>query len=104
MVNEFYLTVNGKPVGMYIQRTHEDRDHQSLIVEIFSFFNLLNHNNLTIGRSNDQFVGIAIEIADRTAVEVESHEPGGTKDDYKDPEEYIYVEAIPNESANAYNG
>ena len=71
VVYEFDLSVHGEPVGMNVQWTHEDADHQTFVVEIFVFLSLFQHHNLTIGRSNHQFVCVTVEIADRTAVEIQ---------------------------------
>ena len=88
MMNKLHFSVDRKPVGMHVQRTHEDRNHQTLIVEIFVFLGFLHYHNLAVGRRHDQFLRITIVIADRTAVEVQSHQPGCAEDDDEDPKRY----------------
>ena len=94
VMNELYLAVDGEPVGMHVERTHEDGDHQALVVEILILLSLFHHYNLTVGRSHDQFLRIAVEVADGTTVEIEGHEPGGTEDGYEDPKRDMRVEEI----------
>ncbi len=72
MAYKFHLAVNGEPVGMDIGDAHEDRDHQALVVEILVLVDLLNDDNLTVGGSHDELVGVlGGEIAYRTAVEID---------------------------------
>jgi hypothetical protein len=61
---------------VYVQWTHKDANHEALVVEVGVLFRFLYHHNLSVGRGNNQFVGVAIEVADRAAIEVENHEPG----------------------------
>jgi hypothetical protein len=44
-------------------------------MEIGMLVNLLNNHNLTIGRCYHQLLCVAVEVADRTTVEVERTEP-----------------------------
>ena len=89
MLYKLHLAVDGEPVGMYVERTHEDRNHQSFVVEILVLLCFLNHDDLAVGRCHNEFIGVAIEVADRTAVEVERHHPGCAKDEGKDYERYF---------------
>ena len=68
--HQLHLTVDRKPVGMYVERTHEDGDHQSFVVKILMFLDILYHHDFTVGRCYYHMLGIAIKIADRTTVEV----------------------------------
>ena len=104
MLNKLHLTIYREPVGMDIQRTHEDAYHQSLVMEIGVLFSLFHHNNLAIGWSHDQLVGIAIEIADRAAIEVKGHHPGSTKDQTKHPEGNFVVDEVPENGCNQRDG
>ena len=81
MLYELHLSIDREPVGMDIQRTHKDRDHESLIMKIRVLLDFLDDHNLSIGRSHHEFVGVAVEIADRTTVEVEGHQPCCAKDE-----------------------
>ena len=76
MLDEFHAAVDGKPVGVYVPRTHEDADHQSFVVEISVFLHFFNHYNLAVGRSHHRTLGIAVEVANRAAVEVQRYQPG----------------------------
>ena len=71
MMYEFYLAINREPVGMHVEKAHEDTYHDTTLMEILVLVNFLNHNDATISRSNnDIFRVILSEIADRTTEEV----------------------------------
>ena len=74
---------------MNVERTHEDGEHQSAVVEIVGLLHLLNNDNLTVGRSNDDALGILTgEAAGRAAEEVDQQQVyggGGYGDEDKQP-------------------
>ena len=70
MLDKLHLSIDREPVGMNIQGTHEDTDHEALVVEIDMLVSIFHYHNLTIGRCHHQLLCVAIEITDRTAVEV----------------------------------
>ena len=88
MVDKLHLAIDGEPVGMYVQRTHEDRDHQAFVVKVLVFLSLFYYHDLAVGRRNNQLIRVTVVIADRAAIEVQRHEPGSAKDDDEDPERY----------------
>ncbi|MPM86018.1 hypothetical protein SDC9_133101 [bioreactor metagenome] len=56
MSYHFYRTIYRIPIGMNIEDAHEDRNHDTIIFEIFAFVHLFYGNNLAIGRGNDYFL------------------------------------------------
>ena len=61
-------------VGMYVEKTHKDADHQPLIVEILIFFHFLDNDDSTISRSYNDFIGIfAGEITNRASEEIDDY-------------------------------
>ena len=50
----FYLASNWEPIGMNIEKRHENRNLNSGIVKIFMFFGRLDDNNRSVGRSENQ--------------------------------------------------
>lgn len=74
MMYEFHASVNGIPVGMHVERTHEDTDHQSLVVEIPVFVHLLDDHDTAVGRSHDDILRVTSEVADGATVEVDDGE------------------------------
>jgi len=69
--NSLYCSVYRKPIGMYVPKTHEDGDHDTTFVEILILFYFLYNNDMSIGWSYYNLLGIfAIKIADRTAIKV----------------------------------
>ena len=88
---------------MHVERTHKDGYHQSLVVEIGIFLGLLDYNNFTISRGHNQFISIAVEIANRTAIEVQRDKPGSTKYCCKYPEWHLVIKATPKQCPYAYN-
>ena len=75
MMYELHASVNGEPVGMNVQWAHEDRNHQSLVVEILVLVCFLNHHYLAVGRSHDGTLCVTIKVTDGATVEVKYHEP-----------------------------
>jgi hypothetical protein len=74
MVNRLYLSVNRKPVGVYVEGTHKDTDHQSFLVEIIIFFYFLDDDDSTISRSYNDFIGIfAGEITNRASEKIDDY-------------------------------
>ena len=43
-------TVYGKPVDMYIENVHKNRDLKTAVFKIFRFFGFFNHDDFSIGR------------------------------------------------------
>ena len=81
---------------MNVEETHEDGDHQPLVVEVFVFLHFLNHYDLAVGRSHDDAFGIfKIEITDGAAVEVEHNAPNGQHNDEKQPKRPLCIETVP---------
>ena len=65
-----YLAVNGEPVGMNVEKTHEDRHHDAAIVEVSVFVHLFYYDYFPIGWRNHHFLRVAIEHAYGAAEEV----------------------------------
>ena len=95
MMDEQHPPVNGEPVGMHVEGTHEDADHQSLVVEILGLFSFLDDYNLSVGRSHDGLLGVAVEIADGAAIEIEHQQPGAAEDGHENDKRYRIVETPP---------
>ena len=95
VLHKLHLAINRIPVGMHIERTHKDGDHEALIVEISVLFYLFYYNNLTIGGRDNQLVGIAIEIADGATIKVECDKPRGAEHHHEYPKWYACVKTVP---------
>ena len=70
VVHQPDASVHGDPVGVHVQRTHEDGHLEPAVVEIFGLVHLLDDHDLAVGRSNDDACGVLLELADGTTVEV----------------------------------
>ena len=44
MTNGGHLAIHGEPIGMDIEKTHENGYHDAPVVEVTVFVNFLNHN------------------------------------------------------------
>ena len=56
----FTLPSTGEPVGMNIEKTHENANHQATIMEIFVLIYFLNNDNFAVSGSDNYlfcFVG-----------------------------------------------
>jgi hypothetical protein len=72
MVYGLHLSINGEPIGMYIEQAHKDADHQTLVVEILCLFYFLNDHHFAIGGSHyDTLCVISGKIANGTAEEIQ---------------------------------
>ena len=83
MLDELNLTIDGEPVGMNVKWAHKNANHESLIVEVFVFFCLFYHHNLSIVGCYNGFVSIVIKLTDRTAIEVQHQQPCCAEDGNK---------------------
>jgi hypothetical protein len=92
---EFHAPVHGIPVGVHVERAHEDTDHQSLIVEILIFLHFLDDHDAAVGRSHDDILCIPSIVADRTAVEVDDCAINDTKEYYEYPKGNLCIKKIP---------
>ena len=82
VMHHFYLAVYRKPVGMYVEETHEDADHDAFLMQVFLFHHLFYYNHFAVGRGYHKLVGINVvlsEFAYRTAEEVECNTPYRTE-------------------------
>ena len=104
MNDELHLSIDGEPVGMHVPGTHKDGDHQSLVVEILMFIHFLDDHDAAVGRSHHHFRGVAVEVADRTAVEVQGNEPHRAEDDDEDPERNDRVDEMEEQPGNNHQG
>ena len=96
MVHELHLAVDGKPVCVNIPQTHEDAYHQTAVVEILVLLYFLDYDNAPIGRSDYNLLCIlAVEIADRTAIEINDNTINGVKDGEENPKWDFRVEYVP---------
>ena len=63
--------VDGNPVGVDVEETHEDAHHDAAVVEIFCLFRLFHHDDLAVGRRQYESFRLALESADGTLEEVQ---------------------------------
>ena len=104
VVYELHLSVHRKPVGMHVQGTHEDRDHQTLVVEVLVLLGLLHDDNLSISRGDHQFFRISVIVAYRTSVEIEHQCPRSAEYHDEDPEGDGGAQSIPQQQGDAHDG
>ena len=72
-------------------------------MEILALLSLFYDHDLAIGRGHNQLVGIAVEVTNRTAVEIERHQPSCAKDDDENPKWYSRVEIGPEQPGDTYD-
>jgi hypothetical protein len=70
MPYHFDGAVNGNPVGVYVQKAHEDTYHDALVVKILSLFNFFYNNHATISRGNNNTVCVTLETTNGTLEEI----------------------------------
>ena len=95
VVHELHLAVNGKPVGMNVEKAHEYAYHQPLVVEVFVLDNFLDHHHLAVGRGNDHLFRIAVEITLRATEKVDDDGIHRAENDDERPEEHLAVNVDP---------
>ena len=86
MLYELHFSVNGKPVGVNIHKTHENGNHKTAVVEILVFFDFFHHNNLSVCRSDHNTFGLFLKLTDRTSVEVKDNSPNSADYGNESPE------------------
>ena len=93
MVNRLHLPIHRKPVGVDIEKAHENRNHQPSVVEIFRFLDFLDDNDLSVGRrDNDSLRVFLRKIANRTAEEIDDNGVCRTENHDEQPEPNLRVE------------
>ena len=95
VVHELNPSVNGEPVGVDVEQAHEDAYHEALVVEVFCFFHFLYDNNLSVGRSHDNLVGLAFKESFGASEEVEYYGVYNTEDHNVAPEHELAVYGEP---------
>lgn len=65
------LALGRKPVGVHIERRHEDADHDGAGVEVLVLVYFLDGDYLAVDRGDDHAVPLALVVAGRAAEEVE---------------------------------
>ena len=75
MFHEFHFPVNGEPVGMDVDKTHEYGNHQAAIMEVPVFIHFLYDHYLAVGRSYHHTFGIFLEFSYWATIEVEHYSP-----------------------------
>jgi len=95
MMNELHLAVNGEPVGVYIEKAHEDTHHNPLVVEVCVFLNLFDYNHLAVGWSDHDIFRVSVEESLRTAEEIDYYSIYDAKNEEKAPERNLVVERHP---------
>ena len=70
MLAHEYITLYRIPVGVYIERRHEDRHLQFLLVEILVLFRRLYHHHTAVRGSNNEIRIIDLQHAHRVAGEI----------------------------------
>ena len=53
--------VHREPVGVYVEKRHENGYHDALFMEIFVFLYFFKYDNSAVGRGYDQSLGVTIE-------------------------------------------
>ena len=95
--------VDGEPVGMHVERAHEDGDHEAAVMKIPVLVNFLHHHDLPVGRSHDNVLGVVdVEAAHRAAVEIEKDKVEGARNGYENPERYLCVDTTPKQYRYGY--
>ena len=62
--------VYGIPVSVYVDQTHEDRNHQATVVKIFVFLDFFNNYNFPVGRGYYDLFSVLTEKANWAAEEI----------------------------------
>jgi hypothetical protein len=88
VAHKFYDTFYGEPVGMNVRNTHEYRNHQAAVVEVFIFIDFFNHHYATVGRSYHRLFGLALVMTQRTSEKVNDNAVNQRRKDSNDPEEH----------------
>ena len=104
MLYHFYFAIYRNPVGMHIKKTHENGNHDTLIVEISVLLHLFDDYHFAVGRSYHHLFGIFIEVSDRASVKI--HHYGVTQPEYYSEyiKRYITVKAIEQNSSYSDDG
>ena len=89
-----HLAINGEPVGMHIEQTHEDGDHEALLMEILVLHDFLYNHYLTVGRSNDKTLRVVLKKTYRTTVKIQHNKPCCTEDYGKRPEWNLVIHKV----------
>ena len=103
VLDKLHPSVHWEPVGMDVQRTHEDGNHQSSVVEVVVLLRFLYDDDLAVSRGNDGAFRVAVEVADGAAIEVERQEPCRSQDGGDDDAGDDGIESIPEQCADSHD-
>ena len=87
-------SVGGNPVGMHVEKAHEDAYHDAPVVEIFVFLRLFHHDDLAVGRRQNESFRLAFKGTDWTLEEVEQDSVEDAADCYADVEGETGLEIV----------
>ena len=103
VLDELHAAINGEPVGVYVPQTHKDAHHDTAVVEVPVLVDLLDNDNLSVGRSNHNALRIVgSEVAYRTSVEVGYYGIDGSEDSNENGKWYLRVERIPENECQSH--
>ena len=83
-----HLAIDGKPIGMHVQRRHKHRHLYGFVVKILVFVNFLACHNLSVDARHHGIVAVALEMAAWTAEKVDhqqKHNGGDYNERYRNP-------------------
>jgi hypothetical protein len=95
MVHKLHTSVHRIPVGMYVEGTHKNTDHQSLIVEIGFFLYFLDDYDSAVCRSHHDILGITAKITDGTTIKINDNAIEESKNCHKYPEWNLRIKTVP---------
>ena len=105
VMDELHLAVDRKPVGVHVEQTHEDGNHQSAVVEVFVLLDFLYDNHLAVGRCHDNLGCIFLtKISDRTFEEIKHNAVYCPKHYQETPERNLGVESLPQHDCYGHDG
>ena len=96
MVYMFHMPVNGKPVGVNVEKTHEDAYHDALFMKILVFIHFFYDYDTAVGRCHNDVFGIFLgKVSDGTTEEIDNHTVQSHCHGYEEPERYLVVKTAP---------
>ena len=80
MTDQTHDTIGRNPIGMHVEKTHEDADHETTVVEILILIYLLDNDDPAVARSKGNSFRLALIKANRAAEEVDSNQVDNSTD------------------------
>ena len=105
VVHAFHTPVDGKPVGVHVEKAHENGYHEARLVEILVFLHFFHHHHLAVGRGHHDFLNkVLVKITYRATEEIEQYAVYHSHHRYKTPKRYLGVKTPPQQDGDGnYN-